>query len=121
MSVAQAVEQLQARCQAQDVEGVLKIFAADATVSGVGAPGIVQGAEGLREAIVHMLEFTPSLSIEIHLQQQVCTDCVVTWLHWTSPGPQGEVIAFRSLTTWQRQGETWRIAADFYGMGQFEG
>lgn len=121
MSVAKAVQQMQACCQAQDVEGVLKHFAADATICGEGAPGIVQGAEGLRAAIVHMLEFTPKLSIEIHLQQTINAESVVTWLHWSSPTPEGEVIAFRSLTTWRRQGEAWQIAADFYGMGQFEG
>lgn len=121
MCVAQAVQQLQASCQANDVEAVLKSFAADATVSGEGAPGIVHGEEGLRAAIGHMLEFTPSLSIDIHRQQQVSADSVVTWLHWNSPNPEGEAIAFRSLTTWRREGETWKIAADFYGMGQFEG
>ncbi|MFJ4443384.1 YybH family protein [Pseudomonas sp. NPDC089422] len=120
MSVAQAVQQLQARCQARDVEGVLKYFGADATISGEGAQGIVQGAESLRAAVEHMLELTPSLSIEIHLQQKINADCEVTWLHWSSPTPQGEVIAFRSLTTWRREGEAWQIAADFYGMGQFE-
>ncbi|MFF7065630.1 nuclear transport factor 2 family protein [Pseudomonas sp. NPDC008258] len=121
MSVAQTVQQLQARCQARDVDGVLKYFATDATISGEGAPGIVQGPESLRAAVVHMLELTPSLSIEIYLHQKISADSEVTWLHWSSPTPQGEVIAFRSLTTWRREGEAWQIAADFYGMGQFEG
>lgn len=121
MTVAQAVQQLQASCQAQDVEGALKVFASGATVSGEGAPGIVQGQGGLRAALSHMLELTPSLTIKIHRQQEVSADSAITWLHWTSPGPDGEVIAFRSLTVWRREGQNWLIAADFYGMGQFEG
>ncbi|KFE50610.1 YybH family protein [Pseudomonas syringae] len=121
MSVAQAVQQLQASCQAQDAEAVFQMFAAEATVSGEGGPTIVQGEEGLRDAIAHMLELTPALSIRIHLERQITADCVVTWLHWVSPDPQGETIAFRSLTTWRRKGLSWEIVADFYGMGQFEG
>lgn len=38
MSVAQAVQQLQASCQAQDAEAVFQMFAAEATVSGEGGP-----------------------------------------------------------------------------------
>ncbi|MFF7065645.1 nuclear transport factor 2 family protein [Pseudomonas sp. NPDC008258] len=120
MSVDLTVHQLQERCRAQDVEGVLKLFAADATVCGEGAPAIVSGEAELRETIAHMFEFTPSLTISIHQQFQVVEDCVVTWLHWSSPSPQGEPIAFRSLTTWRKQGDAWTIVADFYGMGRFE-
>jgi ketosteroid isomerase-like protein len=121
MSIEQAVQQLQASCQAHDVDGVLRTFAADATISGEGVPGILQGEVGVRAAVAQMFELTPSLTISICLQQQASADSVVTWLNWSSPGPQGENITFRSLTTWRRHGDSWQIVADFYGMGQFEG
>lgn len=120
MSVDLTVLQLQERCRAQDVGGVLKLFAADAMISGEGAPAVVTGEAELRATIAHMFEFTPSLTISIYKQLEVVENCVVTWLHWTSPSPQGELIAFRSLTTWRKQGDVWTIVADFYGMGRFE-
>ena len=122
MTLEQAIERLQTLCRQGDARLLQQeMFAPDASVSGEGALGITVGAD-LLPALADMLKMTPKLSIRSVRTMELAEGAAVTWLEWTSPpadGPAGEVIALRSLTAWRRQGASWVIAADMYGMGDF--
>lgn len=122
MKLEQAIERLQTLCRQGDARLLQQeMFARDASVSGEGASGITAGAD-LLPALTEMLKITPQLSIRSVRTMELAEGAAVTWLEWTSPpagGAAGEVIALRSLTAWRRQGASWVIAADMYGMGDF--
>lgn len=120
MTIELAVEQLQAGCQAHDVEAVTNLFTEDATVSGEGAPSLVEGHDQLRPVLGFMFEHTPKLTITIHQKTQVSAESVLTWLQWSSPSADGSTVNFRSLTVWRKTTDGWKIVSDFYGQGVFE-
>lgn len=122
MKLEQAIERLQTLCRQGDARLLQQeMFARDASVSGEGASGITVGSD-LLPALAEMLKITPQLSIRSVRTMELAEGAAITWLEWTSPpadGAAGEEIALRSLTAWRRQGDSWVIAADMYGMGDF--
>lgn len=120
MTIEIAVERLEAGFQVHDIEAVINLFTEDATVSGEGAPGLLQGHDQLRPVLGFMFEHTPKLSIEIYQKTQISPESILTWLQWSSPSADGLTINFRSLTVWRKTADGWKIVSDFYGQGVFE-